>query len=600
MQVSRNRYFEDELSKEKFNRFMLWRLISYAKDYRGKYILVIFMLIGTSILSLIPSAINTLIIDKVLPDEGIVPENVLRNAIILLSIWFALSVGSVLSGYISSIISLKLGNEIVCRLRKDLFDKLMELSFNYYDSRPVGKILVRVTNYTDELADFFVNDMVRVVQNVFIVLATFICICFIEIRIAMVAVAVSIPLAIIMWILSKLLHDRNVIERNKYSNRTAFIVEDINGLEVINAFNREELNSEIFEELSDKYRKEFMKATRIRELFFPMAHGVINGIGTIAIYVAALLIISHNWGEALTLGQVVMVATYMNVFSGAINTICQRLQTITNITSNVERIFEVIDTESEIVEAKNAVALKDVQGRITYEDVTFSYIKGTKVLENVNLTVEPGQMIALVGPTGAGKSTIVNLLSRFYDVDSGSIKIDGTDIRNISFDSLRKNVGVMMQDTFLFAGTIMDNIRFSRPDATDEECINAAKTVHAHDFIMNKPEGYNTKISGQGMELSGGEKQLISFARLILSDPKIIILDEATSNIDTETEKLIQQMFGTVLKNRTSFVIAHRLSTIKNADRILYIDEKNILEDGNHEELEKKKGKYYKLLHNVG
>ena len=330
--MSRNRYFEDEVSKEKFNRFMLLRLISYAKDYKGTYILVIIMLIGTSILSLIPAAINTFIIDKVLPSEGIVPDNMLRNAIILLSIWFALSVGSVVSGYISSVVSLRLGNEIVCKLRKDLFDKLMELSFNYYDSRPVGKILVRVTNYTDELADFFVNDMVRVVQNVFIVLATFVCICVIEIRIAIVAVAVSIPLAIIMWILSKLLHDRNVRERNKYSNRTAFIVEDINGLEVINAFNREELNSEIFEELSDKYRKEFMKATRIRELFFPMAHGVVNGIGTIAIYMAALLIISHNWGEALTLGAVVMVATYMNVFSGAINTICQRLQTITNIT----------------------------------------------------------------------------------------------------------------------------------------------------------------------------------------------------------------------------------------------------------------------------
>jgi len=273
--VSRNRYFEDEVSKEKFNRFMLLRLISYAKDYKGTYILVIIMLIGTSILSLIPAAINTFIIDKVLPSEGIVPDNMLRNAIILLSIWFALSVGSVVSGYISSVVSLRLGNEIVCKLRKDLFDKLMELSFNYYDSRPVGKILVRVTNYTDELADFFVNDMVRVVQNVFIVLATFVCICVIEIRIAIVAVAVSIPLAIIMWILSKLLHDRNVRERNKYSNRTAFIVEDINGLEVINAFNREELNSEIFEELSDKYRKEFMKATRIRELFFPMAHGVV-------------------------------------------------------------------------------------------------------------------------------------------------------------------------------------------------------------------------------------------------------------------------------------------------------------------------------------
>lgn len=595
--MSRNRYFEDEVSQEKFNKFMLGRLISYAKDYKRTYILVVLLLIGTSIISLIPAAINTLIIDNVLPDEGVVPENMLRNAIILLSIWFALSIGSTIAGYISSIISLKLGNEIVCKLRKDLFDKLMELSFNYYDSRPVGKILVRVTNYTDELADFFVNDMVRIIQNVFIVLAALVCICVIEIRIAFVAVAISVPLSIIMWLLSKSLHNRMTRERNKHSNRTAFVVENINGLEVIKAFNREELNSEILAELSDKYRKEYMRATRVRELFFPLAHGVINGIGTIAIYISALMIITHNWGAELTLGAIVVISTYMNVFSGSINAICQRLQKIANITSNVERIFEVIDTENEIVEAKNPVELNEVSGRVTYEDVTFSYIAGENVLEHINLTVEPGQMIALVGPTGAGKTTIVSLLSRFYDVNSGAIKIDGVDIRKLSFASLRKNVGVMMQDTFLFSGTIMDNIRFSRPDATDEECIAAAKTVHAHDFIMNKPEGYNTKLTGQGAELSGGEKQLVSFARLILADPKIIILDEATSNIDTETEQLIQQMFSTVLKGRTSFVIAHRLSTIKNADRILYIDEKNIQEDGSHEELEKRKGKYYGLLH---
>ena len=279
------------------------------------------------------------------------------------------------------------------------------------------------------------------------------------------------------------------------------------------------------------------------------------------------------------------------------NTICRHLQTIANVTSNVERIFEVIDTESEIVEAKDAIDLQNVKGKVTFDNVTFSYINGTTVLEHVDLNVEPGQMVALVGPTGAGKTTIVSLRARFYDVDSGSVKIDGVDIRDISFASLRKNVGVMMQDSFLFAGTIMDNIRFSRPDATDEECMEAAKTVHAHEFIMNKPDGYQTKISGQGTELSGGERQLVSFARLVLANPKIIILDEATSDIDTQTEQLIQQMFGTVLKGRTSFVIAHRLSTIKNADRILYIDEKGIVEDGSHEELEVKKGRYYRLLH---
>jgi len=597
--VSKNRYFEDEVTVAKFNGFMLGRLIAYAKDFKRTYILVVLALIGSSILSLIPASINMLIINEVLPEDGIAPENMLQNAIILLSIWITLSIGAEVAHYFSSIVSFKMGNKIVCKLRKDLFDKLMELSFNYYDNRPVGKILVRITNYTDELADFFVNDMVRIIQNVFIIMVTFGYICFIEVRIAGVALGVSIPLAMIMWLLAKSLHHRMVHMRNKQSNRTAFVVENINGLEVIKAFNREDMNSEIFTELSDKYRREYTKVTLVRELFFPLAHGVINGIGTMAIYATALLIITNNWGQSLDLGSIVVISTYMSRFSGSINIICQRLQKIANITSNVERIFEVIDTDNEIVESNHPVELENATGRVSYENVTFSYIPGTEVLKGVNLEIEPGQMIALVGPTGAGKTTIVSLLSRFYDVNDGAIKIDGIDVRELSFASLRKNVGVMMQDTFLFSGTIMDNIRFSRPDATDEECIEAAKKVHAHEFIMNKPEGYQTMLSGQGMELSGGERQLVSFARLILADPKIIILDEATSNIDTETEQLIQEMFGTVLKGRTSFVIAHRLSTIKNADRILYVDEKSILEDGSHEELELQKGHYYKLLHHA-
>ncbi|MFQ9934326.1 MAG: ABC transporter ATP-binding protein [Lachnospiraceae bacterium] len=593
--MSRNRYFEDEVIENHFNKFMLGRLIAYAKDYKKTYIKVVALLIGTSLLSLIPTGINMVIINDVLPKDSAVPDNAIAMAAILLSVWFTLSIGSVIANYAVNVAANSLGNIIICNIRKDLFAKLMELSFNYYDSRPMGKILVRVTNYTNEVADFFINYMTRIVSNLFIAMMAIICICVLDIRIAAVAIAVSIPLALLMWFLSKSLHGRMVYERNKQSNRTAFVVENINGLEVIKAFNREKINSEIFMELSAKYKKEYMRATRVRELFFPLAHGIVSGVCTIVIYVTALFIITKDWGSALSLGTIVTIATYMQRFSGAVNVICQRLQTIGNITSNVERIFEVLDTEAEIKEADNGVSLCNVKGKVEFENVDFAYIKDNNVLENINLTVEPGQMIALVGPTGAGKTTIVSLISRFYDVTGGAVKIDGTDVRDISFKSLRDNVGVMMQDTFLFKGEIIDNIRFSRPDATDEECIEAAKTVFAHDFIIKKPEGYHTVISSQGTELSGGEKQLISFARLVLSNPKIIILDEATSNIDTETEKLIQKMFKTVLKGRTSFVIAHRLSTIKNADRILYIDEKSILEDGSREELLNKKGKYYQL-----
>ena len=339
-----------------------------------------------------------------------------------------------------------------------------------------------------------------------------------------------------------------------------------------------------------------MQTTRYREIFFPLSHGIIRIMCTVILYVTALFITTHNVGAGITLGALVTITTYMQRFSNAVFVVCQRLQSITNITANVERIFEVLDTPAKIYNSANAEDIKDVKGEIKFNDVTFSYVDGIPVLENVNLTVEPGQMIALVGPTGAGKTTIVSLISRFYDVDNGSVTIDGKDVRDITIESLRENVGVMMQDTFLFRGTIMDNIRFSKPDATDEECIEAAKKVCAHDFIMNKAEGYNTVISSQGSELSAGEKQLVSFARLILGDPKVIILDEATSNIDSETEKLVQEMFKTVLKGRTSFVIAHRLSTIRNADRILYIDHKSILEDGSPDQLVKEQGYYYRLV----
>lgn len=597
--MSRNLYFEDEVVQENFNGFMLKRLISYASKYKGAYIAIFLMLIGAGFLSLIPAQINKMIIDSVLPAEGQIRESILVRSIVLLSIWVTLSIGGVIANIITAKVSTKLGNAIICNLRKDLFDKLMELSFEYYDNRPTGKILVRVTNYTDEIANFFINDMVRVLENIFIMVIALVLVATQEIRLAAVMMMVSIPLALLMWVIAKALHAKVRLDRNKQSNRTAFVAEDINGLEVIKAFNREELNDEIFVDLSNQFHKAFMETTKYRELFFPLSHGIIRVICTMVIYLAALFMITNNIGQPLTIGMLVVISTYMQRFSSAVYVICQKLQSITNVTSNVERIFEVLDTPTEIEDKDNAQLLTVEKGEISFENVTFSYIKDISVLENVNLEVESGQMIALVGPTGAGKTTIVSLINRFYDIDEGSIKIDGIDVRDVTLHSLKENIGVMMQDTFLFSDEIIENIRFSRPNATDEECIEAAKKVFAHDFIMKKPEGYHTKISSSGTQLSSGEKQLLSFARLILADPKIIILDEATSNIDTETEKLIQQMFQTVLKGRTSFVIAHRLSTIKNADRILYIDNKGIVEDGTHDELVQQKGNYYKLLNQM-
>lgn len=596
--MKRNLYYEDELLEERFNGFMFRRLLAYASEYKAEYIRVFLLLVVSSFLALIPAAVNMKIINEVLPKDGVVPAQAFELAAVFLSVWAALSIGAHIASFLAEKAAVMLGNSVVCKLREDVFAQLMELNFDYYDSRPTGKILVRITNYTDEIADFFIDDMMRVMHNVFIMVIAVICICLVEIRMAVMAVIVSIPLAVLMWKIAGALHKKMRIERNKQSNRTAFVAEDINGLEVIKAFNREALNDEIFIELSQKYHEAFMGSTRYRELFFPLSYAGVRILSTLAMYLTALFIIINQLGAELTLGALVTITAYMQQLSHAVNVICQRLQSFTNITSNIERIFEVLDTQSGIIEKEDAEELMVEQGKVEFEQVSFSYMPGTPVLNDVSFCIEPGQMIALVGPTGGGKTTIVSLISRFYDIKDGRILIDGTDIRDVTLDSLRERVGVMMQDAFLFRGEIIENIRFSRPDASDEECIAAAKKVFAHDFIMKKPQGYHTVISSQGNELSGGERQLISFARLILKDPDIIILDEATSNIDTETEKLIQNMFATVLKGKTSFVIAHRLSTIQNADRILYVDGTGILEDGSHGELMEKKGLYYKLVRN--
>lgn len=593
--MSRNLYYEDEVLEEKFNGFMFKRLLSYAGEYKRDYIITGLLLAGASFLSLVPAAVNMKIINEVLPKNGVVPEGTPKLAVILLSVWLTLSIGAVVADFVTSKAATTLGNNIVCRLREDLFEKLMELSFDYYDSRPTGKILVRITNYTDELANFFINDLLRVIDNVLVMVTTVVCICFVVIRMAVMGILVSIPLGILLWVVARALHRCTRIERNKASNRTAFVAEDINGLEVIKAFNREALNDEIFIELSEKFHKAFMHSTRYRELFFPLSFAGVRILCSVTMYLTALFIITNNVGAELTLGALVVITAYMQRFSNAVYVICQQLQSVAGITANIERIFEVLGTESDITEKKDATELSVTDGAIEFKDVTFSYIKGITVLENISLDVKPGQMVALVGPTGAGKTTIASLLSRFYDIDSGRILIDGTDIKDVTLGSLRGSVGVMMQDTFLFRGEIIENIRFSRPGATDEECINAAKKVFAHDFIMKKKEGYHTVISSEGNELSAGERQLLSFARLLLMEPDIIILDEATSNIDTETEKLVQKLFTTVLKGKTCFVIAHRLSTIQNADRILYIDNKRIMEDGSHQELMERKGMYYQL-----
>lgn len=398
-----------------------------------------------------------------------------------------------------------------------------------------------------------------------------------------------------MYQLAKSLHIRSSSERNKVSNLVAFVAEDINGLDVIRTFNRADKNEEIQKELCKKHVQAIMRTTHIREAFFPLAHGIVQIICIIVVYGTAYFLMDRGLAYGLTLGIIVSVTSYMQILSENLSSICQRIQNIASITTNLERIFDTMDTKEEIADTEFAKDISIEHGAVEFKDITFSYMRGTSVLEDFSLKVQSGEMIALIGPTGAGKTTIVNLLSRFYDIDSGKIIIDGHDIKDYKLSSLRSQVGVMMQDSFLFEGTIIENIRFSKPQAKDEECIEAARRVCADEFIQRLPDGYQTRID-EHASLSGGERQLLAFARLMLADPKILILDEATSHIDTATENRIQKAIAEFLKGRTSFVIAHRLSTIRNADKIVYICDKRIGECGTHEELIEKKGFYWNLL----
>ena len=590
--MARNKYNIDEELDAPFNWHQFKRSLVYVKKYRKQIILMFALAILSSLLALLTPRIQAYIIDRLIP-QG---HKAIGTIIVLGVGYFLINVGTIFINRRKSIISTDTSQSMTTDMRTDVYVHLQKLGFDYYDSRPHGKILTRVINYVNNVSDFLTNGLVNAILALINLVIIFVFMLTLSPKMTLVVLA-GLPIFAVYVALTKPMQRRfRQKAANKQSNVTAYLSENINGVKVTQAFAREEMNSGIFDGLLKENKLYKLRAAYVAHGMYPIAATLMR-IVKCAIYVAAIYWFRKDFilEGVVQIGAITAMVSYSNRFWAPIMTIGNIYNQLMDAMSYLERIFQVLDEPVSVEDDADAKELPPIDGHVQFDDVVFEYEKGIPVIKHVSFDVKAGESIALVGPTGAGKSTIVNLISRFYNVTEGAVKIDGHDLRSVTLNSLRQQMGVMQQDTFIFSGTIMDNIRYGRLNATDEECIAAAKAVHADDFIRGMEDGYQTETKERGEGLSAGQKQLISFARTLLSDPRILILDEATSCVDTNTERLVQEGISTLLKGRTSFIVAHRLSTIRNCDRIFYIQGGVIAEEGSHDELMAKKGLYYEL-----
>ena len=583
--MSINSYKEDEQLSQSSKGRTLLRMLSYLLAYKKEIILVLFIMAFCVVVSLLNPLIMEEAIDNYI-SRGDIPG--LVRLIAFAAVLNLLMVGGIkLRMYIMA----KVCNSILVTIRQELYTHIQTLDLQFFDSRPTGKILARIIGDINSLKDVMNNFVTTLIPEFITVIAVAV-IMFIKNPGLAAASLCSLPfLMICVWLIEYYSHKKWQDFRKKSSNLNAFIHEDISGMRIIQSFSAEEETSQTFDVLLEEHRNSFIRAVRLADGM----GSVIDlswGVGIAALYFVGIRIIG---AENVSIGTFLAFGSYIGMFWNPILNLSNFYnQIITNIAA-AERVFEILDTSAGITDAENVSQIPPIHGQVSFSHVSFAYEKDIKVLNDVSFDIKPGETIALVGPTGAGKTTIVNLISRFYDVQEGIVSIDGFDVKKVSIESLRRQMGIMTQDNFLFTGTIRDNIRYGKLDATDDEIIAAAKAVHAHDFISRLPKGYDTELSERGGGLSVGQKQLLAFARTMVSQPNILILDEATSSIDTQTELLVQEGIDALLEGRTSFVIAHRLSTIQKADRIFVIDNGGIVEEGTAKELIAKKRAYYRL-----
>ena len=592
--MARNKFDVDEALETPFDIRHLKRSLVYAAKYKKRIAISLILSALGSVIGLISPLIVQNAIDNYMIPVGeaaaVAPDDRVKYIILSGAAVLVCIVVSVIFAKIRSVMMTKVGQDIVYDIRKDLFEHMQRLSFEYYDSRPHGKILTRIINYINAISDLMTNGLINFILEIINLIFITVFMFFVNWQLALVTMAGLPVYAVVMLIIKNGQRKAWQQVSNKSSNLNAYLHESIVGVKISQMFTREEENAEINDKLAKKYKKVWMKAVSYSNLVWPSTD-VVSIIVRAFIFAVGLI----GMQGMVSFGTIIAMTDYSARFWQPLMNLSNLMNTFINAVANLERIFEMMDEPVSVGDAPDASEMPEIRGDVHFRDVTFAYEPGINILEHLSFDVKAGESVALVGPTGAGKTTIVNLISRFYNLSGGEVDIDESDISKVTLHSLRSQMGIMLQDSFIFSGTIRDNIAYGKLDATDEEIRSACRIVGIDSYIESLPDGYATEVNERGAGLSQGQKQLIAFARTIVSDPKILVLDEATSSIDAKTERYLQNGLNHLLNGRTSFIIAHRLSTIRSCDRIMYVSNKGITEAGTHDELMAKKGDYYRL-----